>query len=50
MAAHINYFKEPDGYLFISTLRNLTIDAVDGVYNLMPGIDVVVGVELKKST
>jgi hypothetical protein len=47
MAAHIDYFKEKDGYLFVSTLRYLTVDAPDGIYNLMPGIDVIVGAELK---
>lgn len=48
MAAHIDYFKEEDGYVFVSTLRYLTVDAPDGTYNLMPGVDVIVGAEFKK--
>ncbi|BFN27520.1 hypothetical protein PSCT_04512 [Pseudomonas sp. SCT] len=48
MAAHIDYFEDKDGYSFVSTFRYLTVDAPDGVYNLMPGVDVVVGAELKK--
>lgn len=48
MAAHIDYFKKEDGYVFVSTLRYLTVDAPDGTYNLMPGVDVIVGAELKK--
>ena len=43
MAAHIDCFNKKDGYLFISTFRFLTVDAPDGVYPLMPGIDIVVG-------
>lgn len=48
MAAHIDYFKDDDGYIFVSTLRYLKLDAPDGVYSLMPGVDVVVGEKLKK--
>ncbi|NWD89254.1 HEPN domain-containing protein [Pseudomonas sp. K5002] len=47
MAAHIDYFKHEDAYVFVSTLRNLKVDAPDGIYSLMPGIDLIVGKELK---
>ncbi len=48
MAAHINYFKKEDSYVFISSLRYLVVDAPVGLYNLMPGIDILVGEEHKK--
>jgi hypothetical protein len=48
MAAHIEYFKAEDGYKFVSTFRYLVVDAPPGIYSLMPGVDIVVGDELKK--